>query len=607
MRRRGWITAIALAVCAMLLSMGAFADDVSYIKYEYTYSESGGSYLMGEKAFLSDDEYTIVDSDYEYSAPWTGAYVVVGNVEITERIKVSGEADLILTDGCTLTASAGISVTKDNTLNIYGQSEGDGALTATGVTASGTKGAAGIGGEYAADEASLCGTINIHGGVITALGENTYSLIHFKNLHREYSVATEEELNALVSASELEDITVEPTEDGIRFTLPGNLAKGSFSPFALRWEEKQPGLSVSKSADTASAGVGETINYTIVVENTGNTALENVVITDSFTGNGELEFTLPEGVVDNGGGTFTIAELAVDGIVTITAEYTVVEADAGTTLSNTVAAESGETEGGDGAEVEVPEAEEPDDDDDDDDPWWPPYIPPVDEPDDTVPPMLNGEDHFAYVIGYEDGTVKPEGRITRAEVATIIFRLLDSEVRDANLTTGNSFTDVNDGDWYNTAVSTLVKLGIISGRSETEFDPDAQITRAEFATLFARFDESGVTPDYGFSDIGAHWARESIGRAAALGWITGYNDGTFRPDNKITRAEAMTMINRVLNRDPVEDDDLHPDMRTWTDNRPGTWYYFAVQEATNSHEYTRPDAHEDWTAITADPDWTRYQ
>ena len=172
MRRRGWITAIALAACAMLLSMGAFADDVSYIKYEYTYSESGGSYLMGEKAYLSDGNYTIVDGNYEYSSPWTGAYVVVGNVEITERIKVSGEADLILTDGCTLTASAGISVTNGNTLNIYGQSEGDGALTATGATASGTKGAAGIGGEYAADEASLCGTINIHGGVITARGEN---------------------------------------------------------------------------------------------------------------------------------------------------------------------------------------------------------------------------------------------------------------------------------------------------------------------------------------------------------------------------------------------------------------------------------------------------
>ena len=239
----------------------------------------------------------------------------------------------------------------------------------------------------------------------------------------------------------------------------------------------------------------------------------------------------------------------------------------------------------------------------------PVIVPPTpdDGPDDVVPPMLNGDDHFAYVIGYEDGTVKPNGQITRAEVATIIFRLLDPEVRDANLTTENSFADVSEGAWYNTAVSTLVKLGIISGRSETVFDPNAPITRAEFATLFARFDESGVEAKSTFSDVSTHWARESIELAAALGWINGYEGGTFRPDNRITRAEATTMINRVLNRDPVEDDDLLPDMRTWTDNQPGTWYYFAVQEATNSHEYTRPDAHEDWTEITADPDWTRYQ
>ena len=230
-----------------------------------------------------------------------------------------------------------------------------------------------------------------------------------------------------------------------------------------------------------------------------------------------------------------------------------------------------------------------------------------DEPEDVVPPMLNGDDHFAYVIGYEDGTVKPDGQITRAEVATIIFRLLDPEVRDENLTTENSFTDVNEGDWYNTAISTLVELGIIEGRSDTIFDPNAPITRAEFATLFARFDESGVKPDGGFTDVTTHWARESIERAAALGWINGYEDGTFRPDNKITRAEAMTMINRVLNRDPEDESDLLPDMRVWSDNQPGTWYYFAVQEATNSHEYTRPDAHEDWTEITADPDWERYQ
>ena len=231
-----------------------------------------------------------------------------------------------------------------------------------------------------------------------------------------------------------------------------------------------------------------------------------------------------------------------------------------------------------------------------------------DELDDVVPPMLNGDDHFAYVIGYEDGTVRPDGSITRAEVATIIFRLLDGEVRDGNLTTVNDFTDVNEGDWYNTAISTLVKLGIIDGRTATTFDPNAPITRAEFATLFARFDESGIEPDSDFKDIATHWAREYIERAAALGWINGYEDGTFRPDNKITRAEAMTMINRVLNREPEDEGDLLPDMRVWSDNQPGTWYYLAVQEATNSHDYTRPNApYEHWTEITDDLDWERYQ
>ena len=231
-----------------------------------------------------------------------------------------------------------------------------------------------------------------------------------------------------------------------------------------------------------------------------------------------------------------------------------------------------------------------------------------DELEDVVPPMLNGDDHFAYVIGYEDGTVRPDGSITRAEVATIIFRLLDGEVRDGNLTTVNDFTDVNEGDWYNTAISTLVKLGIIDGRTATTFDPNAPITRAEFATLFARFDESGIEPDSDFKDIATHWAREYIERAAALGWINGYEDGTFRPDNKITRAEAMTMINRVLNREPEDEGDLLSDMRVWSDNKPGTWYYLAVQEATNSHDSTRHNApYEHWTELTADPDWERYQ
>ena len=285
-------------------------------------------------------------------------------------------------------------------------------------------------------------------------------------------------------------------------------------------------MSVTKTADKDRIEVGETVTYTITVTNTGNQRLENISVTDVFSGRGELELS--------GDTTFS---LDPGESRTLTAAYKALRADAGAILTNTVTAVCGELNVSATEKVKVERPwipTPPPGGDDDDEP---------EEPDDVVPPMLNGDDHYAYIIGYEDGTVRPNG----------------------------------------------------------------QITRAEFATLFARFDESGAAAEGGFSDIANHWARESIERAAALGWINGYEDGTFRPDNAITRAEAMTMINRVLNRDPVENDDLLPDMRVWSDNRPGAWYYFAVQEATNSHEYTRPDSHEDWTEMTPDPDWERYQ
>ena len=473
------------------------------------------------------------------------------------------------------------------------------------------------------------------------LGAEYYDfyVLHFKGLHRECRGDIAEQ----IGGSEVERIEVAADGENIVFTLEGNKDSGCFSPFALVWEKKlaytvtfepgaggtlagaaadgrvqianilpgsklaqedipavnenagwrftgkwtdesgkeytaddilaleidrdyiftaqyestvvpAPSLSVTKSANVESAAVGDEVVYTITVTNDGNVGLTGVTVTEGFSGHGALRFELPDGVTDNGDGTFTIGELAAGESVEIKAKYTVLEEDAGTTLTNTAVADSAETGPKDTTEtVDVPESEEPDE------PWWPPIIPPDDDDDDdddepvrpgsTVPPMLNGKDHFAYVIGYEDGTVKPEGTITRAEVATIVFRLLKPEVRDGDLTTANSFADVDESDWYNMAVSTLVKLGIITGRTESVFDPDAPITRAE----------------------------------------------------------AMTMINRVLERDPVNDADLLPGMRVWSDNPPAAWYYFAVQEATNSHEYTRPDAHEDWTKLTEDPDWTRYQ
>ena len=222
----------------------------------------------------------------------------------------------------------------------------------------------------------------------------------------------------------------------------------------------------------------------------------------------------------------------------------------------------------------------------------------------NVPDMLNGDDHYAYVVGYSDGTVRPNANISRAEVATIFFRLLKEEVRDGNLTAENTFADVTDGQWHNKAISTMAKLGAVKGRNAEAFDPDAPITRAEFATICARFDKTQISTSSNFTDISGHWAEKYIERAATLGWIAGYSDGTFRPSNYITRAEAMTMINRVLCRVPETESDLLPGMITWPDNQPGTWYYLAVQEATNSHDYDRKDAiHEKWTALTEAPDW----
>ena len=226
----------------------------------------------------------------------------------------------------------------------------------------------------------------------------------------------------------------------------------------------------------------------------------------------------------------------------------------------------------------------------------------------TVPDMLNGDDHYAYVVGYSDGTVRPNANISRAEVATIFFRLLKKEVRDGNLTTENIFADVTNGQWHNKAISTMAKLGIVKGRRADSFDPDASITRAEFAAICARFSTRTVENSGSFSDISGHWAENEIERAAAFGWISGYPDGTFRPDARITRAEAMTMINRVLCRMPQSESDLLDSMVTWPDNKPSDWHYLAVQEATNSHDFDRQgEVGESWTKLTSVPDWKQYQ
>ena len=225
-----------------------------------------------------------------------------------------------------------------------------------------------------------------------------------------------------------------------------------------------------------------------------------------------------------------------------------------------------------------------------------------------VPETLNSDNHFAYIVGYEDGTVRPNANISRAEVAAIFFRLLKDDVRDDNLTANSVFTDVALGKWYNKSISTMAKIGIVKGRTANTFVPNAPITRAEFAAICSRFDRSNVEIKSDFNDISGHWAENEIRRAASLGWIQGYTDGSFKPDQNITRAEAASMINRMLHRLPETVEDLLDGMIQWPDNQPSDWYYINMQEATNSHDFKQKgEINEHWTKLTENPNWDRYK
>lgn len=226
-----------------------------------------------------------------------------------------------------------------------------------------------------------------------------------------------------------------------------------------------------------------------------------------------------------------------------------------------------------------------------------------------VPEKLNGDDHFAYLSGYQDGTIRPDSNITRAEVATIFFRLLKDDVREQYLTTENVFDDVNAGDWFNTAVSTMANAGVVNGRYADTFAPDEYITRAEFTTICARFDDTNEAGENKFTDISDHWAEDYILEAVAYNWIDGYEDSSFRPEKNITRAEAATLINRVLNRVPENAEALLDAMKVWPDNGDvSAWYYAAIQEASNAHTYEHVnDVNEKWLELTENIDWTVYE
>ena len=221
-------------------------------------------------------------------------------------------------------------------------------------------------------------------------------------------------------------------------------------------------------------------------------------------------------------------------------------------------------------------------------------------------PKLNTADHFAYVQGYPDGTVKPAGNITRAETAAILFRLMDEGSRKTYYSTKSGFRDVASGSWYNTYVATLNNAGVITDSSNGYFRPNEAITRAELAAMLANFTETTGAANY-FNDVSAkYWAANAIAICAKLGWINGYPDGTFRPDKNVTRAELMAMINRATGRAPKSADAFLPGMKTWKDNTSDKWYYLDVQEATNSHSYTVKGS-ETWTALTSDPNWSLYE
>lgn len=229
-----------------------------------------------------------------------------------------------------------------------------------------------------------------------------------------------------------------------------------------------------------------------------------------------------------------------------------------------------------------------------------------------VGPQLNRDDHVAYIMGYPDGTVQPEGQITRAEACTIFFRLLTDSSRDYYFSKTNDYTDVNAGDWFNNAISTLSNAGIVTGYNDGTFRPNQPITRGEMAKIIANFANLNKGTK-SFTDLSGHWSKTYVELAAGNGWIAGYPDGSFRPDQKITRAETVTMINRVLERVPAKELRLlsRSIMLTFPDNNPGDWYYIAIQEASNSHEYQRSvyetTGDEMWTKLIDNVDWTKLE
>ena len=399
-------------------------------------------------------------------------------------------------------------------------------------------------------------------------GSYDFDVFHFTGLHREYT--TNGEVQAMVNQAaaninnekggaasnktlSLQVEKVVLTEHGIQLIVDQD--RYGFSPFVLSWAKKDTGGGDHGGGDHGGGDHGGTTYYTLRYESNGGTKYDS----ERYRRNTLIE--LDKQPVREG---YTFTGWYADKALTEPID------DIRMTSNKTVYAGWERT---------------------------------------GVPDRLNGDEHFAYIIGRDDGLVHPEAPITRAEVATIFFRLLTDEARDEYLTETSPFADVASDAWYATAVATMEAMGIVEGRAPAVFDPDAPITRGEFAAIAARFDSAPYDGADRFTDIGGHWAAEYINQAAVKGWVEGQPDGSFAPDRSISRAEAMTLVNRVLGRLPETADDLLDGMITWPDNPPDAWYYLAVQEATNSHDYGRKadTVHETWTGLQPVEDWTRYE
>ena len=438
-----------------------------------------------------------------------------------------------------------------------------------------------------------------------AAEDSEFHVVHYTEMDRQNTTSESELGNAATIMPETDTTTING-QKYVTFTTE------SFSPFALVYE-KAPDpvakLEVTKTLTKVngqpytggSVSVNDTLTYTITVKN-GEVALNNVTITDTFNGKGDLVFN-GYTATENPAGTYTInlGNLEANATVTITATYKVLRADASSDLTNAVKVNGTNPGGGENPTDEDKTPETPVN----------PYHPPIRPPVDPDKPELNTEDHYAYIVGYEDGSVQPEGDITRAEVATIFFRLLTDESRNEYWSQTNPYSDVSADDWFNNAVSTLTNAGVLDGYEDGTFKPNGNITRAEFATITARFFEATYDGENLFPDIEGHWAQDYINAAANAGIVNGYEDGTFRPQQYITRAEAVTMVNRTIERHP-DADHLLDDMIVWPDNPETAWYYEQIQEATNSHEYTmntddEQNPYEIWTKLLPNRDWSELE